>query len=386
MIDRPYWLGRIFEAWRTRPLVWLSGVRRVGKTTLSKAIPDAVYLNCDLVSSGRRLEDPEAFFSEVEPGSIVILDEIHRLTDPSLVLKTATDAFPGLRLLATGSSTLAASRKFSDTLTGRKWSIRLCPVLWDECLDGFSVRDLDTRLLRGGLPEQLLSDNWNQEFYSEWMDSFYARDIAELFNVRDRSGFLALLRLLLWQSGGLADYTKLSSECGVTRQTVKSYIEGMSIAHAVFPLKPFSGGGRREFTRRPKIYAFDTGFVAFCRGWDSVRQEDRGFLWEHLVLDTLRTAELESRLGYWRDKSGRELDFVLHRGNDRVDIFECKIDPDRFDPESLTVFRSNYPEGDNYLVCPHVHDEYIKNAAGLRLTVISTRNLLHHPTKPDTFD
>ncbi len=37
-----------------------------------------------------------------------------------------------LKIMATGSSTLAASRKFSDTLTGRKRLVHLPPVLWDE--------------------------------------------------------------------------------------------------------------------------------------------------------------------------------------------------------------------------------------------------------------
>lgn len=376
MIERPYWLNRIREAWLTRPIVWLSGGRRVGKTCLARMIPGTVFVNCDLPSSTRRLEDPEVFFGSLDGSSTVILDEVHRLPDPSAVLKTAADAFPGLKILATGSSTIAATRKFRDSLTGRKWSVYLCPVLWDECLQEFGIMDLDQRLLRGGLPGQLMSRDRNLDFYAEWMDSYYARDISELFSVRDRTGFLLLLRLLFWQSGGLADISKLASECGISRPTVKSYIEGMSVAHAVFPLHPFSGGGRREIVHRSKIYAFDTGFIAFLRGWDSIRSEDRGLFWEHLVLDTLRAAGLESRIAYWRDKSGRELDFVIRRSDRIVDAVECKIDPDRFDPDSMKHFRSFYPEGRNLLICPHVRESYRRSMAGLIIDVLSTRHLL----------
>lgn len=134
---------------------------------------------------------------------MIVLDEIHRLNDPSSTLKIAADVFPLLRILATGSSTLQATRKFRDTLTGRKWTLYLSPVLWDECLQHFGVHDLDKRLLHGGLPEPLLSETKNPDFFTEWVDSYYARDIAELFGVRDRSGFLNLLKLLLYQSGGL---------------------------------------------------------------------------------------------------------------------------------------------------------------------------------------
>ena len=67
----------------------------------------------------RALEDPELFFRGVGSGKIV-LDEVHHLPNPSEVLKVAADHFPNLRVLATGSSTLAAREKFRDTLTGRK--------------------------------------------------------------------------------------------------------------------------------------------------------------------------------------------------------------------------------------------------------------------------
>ena len=84
-----------------------------------------------------------------------------------------------------------------------------------------------------------------ETLFSEWMDSFYARDIQELFAVRERAGFLNLLRLMLRQSGGQADYSALSRECDLSRPTVKAYLEAMTIACALFPLAPFHGGGRR---------------------------------------------------------------------------------------------------------------------------------------------
>jgi hypothetical protein len=249
------------------------------------------------------------------------------------------------------------------------------PVLWTECQGDFGVRDLDRRLLHGGLPEVLLGRKRDDVFFSEWMDSFYARDIQELFGIRERTGFLNLLRLLFRQSGGMVDYTALSRECDISRPTVKAHLEAMSAAYAVYALPPFHGGGRRELVRRPKVYGFDTGFVAFARGWQEIREEDRGILWEHLVLDTLRAATGGEGLYYWRDKSGREVDFVVRRGG-RVDTVECKINPDRFEPNSLTAFRALYPRGRNYLVCPHVVEPYSRRVGRLVLRVCGCRELL----------
>ncbi len=185
---RPFWINNIKQAWEKRSVVWLSGVRRVGKTTLAKMFPEAVYLNCDLPSVVRMLADPESFYDSLDKNALVIFDEVHRVEDPSRLLKIAADVYPHLKILATGSSTLAATQKFRDSLTGRKKMIYLTPVLWNECSDVFGIKDFDHRLLNGGLPEPLLSQIKDASFFSEWIDSFYARDIQELFSIRNRTG------------------------------------------------------------------------------------------------------------------------------------------------------------------------------------------------------
>jgi len=195
MVERLFWIQRIEQAWQKTPIVWLTGVRRVGKTTLAKHWSDATFLNCDLPRNREILADPETFFSQLKPG-IVILDEIHRNADPSEILKIAADEFPHLRILATGSSTLAATQKFKDSLTGRKRIVHLHPVLADE-LAIFGEPDLEKRLLHGGLPDRLLSATPDPEFYSEWMDSYFARDVQELFPVGKRHAFLTLCELIL---------------------------------------------------------------------------------------------------------------------------------------------------------------------------------------------
>jgi predicted AAA+ superfamily ATPase len=277
--------------------------------------------------------------------------------------------------LATGSSTLAATKKFRDALTGRKTILRLPPVLWTECREEFKIPDLDRRFLHGGLPEFLLRPVKDESLYSEWMDGFYARDIQELFAVRQRTGFLGLLKLLMRQSGGLADYSALSRECDLSRSTVKAYLEAMSTACAMIIVPPYHGGGRRELIRRPKVYGFDTGFVSFVRGWKDIREDDRGLLWEHLVLDILREAAGPDNVHYWRDKSGAEVDFVVPRG-ESVDAVECKINPGRFSPRSLAAFRSLHPKGRNFVVGPGIVDSHVRKAGGLDIHIIGGGDIL----------
>ena len=106
MVTRQFWQQAIESAWLERPVVWLTGVRRVGKTTLVRSLPDSRYFDCELPRIRRQMEeDPEGFLQEQGTGRLV-LDEIHRIQNPSELLKIAADHFPQLRVLATGSSTL----------------------------------------------------------------------------------------------------------------------------------------------------------------------------------------------------------------------------------------------------------------------------------------
>ena len=260
-IPRILWLQRVRQGWGRRPLVWLSGVPRVGKTTLARMITDAAFYNCDLPSVRRMLRHPELLFESQADSATLIVDEVHRLSSPSELLKIVADEYPGLRLLATGPSTLVATRKFRDSLTGRKHSIHLQPLLWEECRGWIGSSDLDRRLLHVGLPEALLAQDVSVGLYSAWANSFYARDIQELFGIRNRHGFLALFRLPLRQSGGQLQINHLSSDCGLSRPTVRSHLEALAITHAVHLLRRFRGGGRQEIVARPKCYGFDTGLV-----------------------------------------------------------------------------------------------------------------------------
>jgi uncharacterized protein len=372
MIERPLWQARIDAAWRRASIVWLSGPRRTGKASLAESLPDTEVFNCDLPSVAERLRDPESFYRSIQSPRIV-LDEVHQLPDPSRLLKIGADAFPKLRIVATGSSTLAATRKFRDSLTGRKRSVQLLPVLFEE-LAAFGIRDVKERLHRGGLPPALLAEKLDPEFFREWLDSYFARDVQELFGLQKRGAFLRMFELLLQRSGGMLEVSRLAGDCGVSRPTAMQWLDVFELTHVLHVLRPFANGGRAEIVSQPKVYGFDTGFVCHTRGWDRLRGEDLGLLWEHLVLDSLLAARVE-RVHYWRDQQQREVDFVVPHGRDAVDAIECKWRPEEFATRGLLAFRANYPKGGNFLVSPHVERPYTRSQDDLELTVLSPTDL-----------
>jgi len=352
---RHSWIERIENAWQRRSLIWLPGVRRVGKTCLCRTLPEIEYFDCELPRVRRTMEDPQGFLDSVR-GRRIVLDEIHRLRNPSELLKIAADNYPDTRVLATGSSTLGASSKFADTLAGRKAMIWLTPITLDDLSD-FGNTNLMHRLLRGGLPPHFMADESPEYEFQEWMDAYWAKDIQELFRLERRHSFQKFAELLMAQSGGIFDATRFSAPCEVSRTTITNYLSVLESTFVVHVVRPFSSHRPTEIVAAPKVYAFDTGFVCYHRGWYDLRTDDLGILWEHFVLNEMHASLQSRRACYWRDKRGHEVDFILdERRSDPIAI-ECKWSASEFDPSNLLSFRRQYPSGRNYVVANDVsHD------------------------------
>lgn len=363
MKTRRFWLAALAGLWRRRSVVWLSGVRRAGKTTLGRSLPGAEVFDCELPRVRRELADPEAFLAGLR-GKTVVIDEIHRLGDPAQLLKIAADHFPGVRVLATGSSTLGASRKFRDTLAGRKAELWLTPMMTADLAD-FSAPDLKHRLLHGGLPPFFLADAFPESDFQEWMDAYWAKDIQELFRLERRHSFQRFAELLFVQSGGMFEATRFARDCEVSRTTISTYLAVLEATFVAHVLRPFSSRRATEIVAAPKVYAFDTGFICHSRGWNALRADDLGVLWEHFVLNELH-ARLQTRdIRYWRNKRRHEVDFVIAKRGKPPIAIECKWSADGLDAANLAAFRQVHPHGDNFVVGRDVGRPYRRRLNGV---------------------
>lgn len=375
MFARRYWTDRVESAWQHRSIVWLVGVRRVGKTVLCQSLEDVEYLDCELPSVRRVLGDAESFLRSVV-GKRVVLDEVHRLANPSELLKIAADHFSDVRILATGSSALQASTKFRDTLTGRKAEIWLTPMMTSD-LEDFGDHDLMRRLSRGGLPPFFLAEDLPERDFQEWVDSYWAKDIQELFRLERRASFARFVELVLVRSGGMFEATKFAAPCEVSRTTITKYLsvlEATKVAHVV---RPYSTHRSTEIVSTPKVYAFDTGFVAYHRGWSDLRSEDLGGLWEHYVLNELHARAHELDVRYWRSTRHHEVDFVLApRGRPPLAI-ECKWSADGTgDLAGIKAFRRAYPEGENLIVASDVDRTFTRKVGELQMNYVGLQGLI----------
>ncbi|MGH7587220.1 MAG: ATP-binding protein [Gemmatimonadota bacterium] len=375
MVLRRYWIECLRGAWGRRSLVWLAGVRRVGKTFLCRSLGDVEYFDCELPRIRRLMEDPEGFLGELR-GRRVVLDEVHRLPNPSELLKIAADHFPETPILATGSSTLEATAKFRDTLAGRKETVWLTPIVLPD-LEDFGREDLAHRFLRGGLPPFFLADELRESDFQEWMDAYWAKDIQELFRLERRSSFQRFAELLFTQSGGMFEATRFAVPCEVSRQTITNYLAALEATFVVHVVRPYSTHRSTEIVAAPKVYGFDTGFVCYHRGWATLRPEDYGLLWEHFVLNEIQGRLQHRALRYWRNKRGAEVDFVLpRRGRGQPIAVECKWTAASFEEGALAAFRRLYPKGDNFVVARDVDVAYVREYEGLRVHFLSLEDLI----------
>jgi len=108
--------------------------------------------------------------------------------------------------------------------------------------------------------------------------------------------------------------------------------------------------------------------VAWAQGLHEIPPKERGFFWEHLVLNELG-ARLQSReVQTWRDKQGREVDFVWAPRGRAPTAIEVKWSADAFEPRGLTAFRALHPEGKNLVCAADVVEPYTRTVAGLEVT------------------
>ncbi len=375
MVDRPHWRGVLEQAWRKRSVVWLAGVRRAGKTFLCQSLDNVEYFDCELPRTRRSMDDPEGFLA-ARRGRRIVLDEVHRLANPSELLKIAADHFPDTHVLATGSSTLEATSKFRDTLAGRKENVWLAPMIAAD-LSAFGSEGLHHRFLHGGLPPFFLAGELPERDFLDWIDAYWAKDVQELFRLERRWSFQRFVELLFAQSGGMFEATRFAAPCEVSRQTISNYLAALEATFVADVVRPFSTRRSTEIVAAPKVYGFDTGFVCYYRGWNSLRSEDLGLLWEHFVLNEIQ-ARLQYRgPRYWRNKQGAEVDFVIPRRGDAGPIaIECKWTAESFQPNALAAFRHLYPEGENYVVAPDVDTPYTRTYKGFKAEFLPLENLI----------
>ena len=339
----------------------LLGARQVGKTTiLNRIFPNAVYLNAENSTVKDTLEkfDPATYQQLFNQNKeYVVIDEIHKLSDPGRAIKIIYDQLPPCKLIITGSSAFNIKNKTSESMAGRKIDYYLYPFTLNEYLmqrgleenldfSSFQKIISDTmpkkvfrpydhnaildNIMVYGLYPAILSHPENSKYLKNLIDSVIFRDLTELSLIDNKTAALSLLKLLAHQIGSLVNYNELSNRLGIDAKTVKRYIELFEQSFIIFTLSPYSTSHRDEIGKMTKIYFHDLGLRnALIENFQPIDlRNDAGALFENFVISEIYKhnsyGDFEYHLNYWRTKSGSEIDLVLSKSDGSLIGVEIK--------------------------------------------------------------
>ena len=329
------------------PVVFLTGPRQSGKTTLARAtFPDFSYISLeDLQNREEAIEDPRGFLRRLEGNSGVILDEVQRVPDLFSYLQGFVDDERGGPFLLTGSQHFLLSEKISQSLAGRAAILELLPFSLAEIVgrpaltpDDFEDAskmpsdqpsdDLDRVLFRGLFPR--IHDKGLEP--TRWLDGFVRtyveRDVRTLTNVGSLDVFSRFVSLCAGRAGQLLNAASIGADAGISHTTARKWLSILRTSYIVEMLQPHHKNFRKRLVKSPKLYFIDTGLLCYLLGIQDVEQLRlhplRGSIFENFVVMELRKAYLHhgrrAALAFWRDSNGREVDLIVELGSRRFPV------------------------------------------------------------------
>ena len=335
-----------------RQMVFMSGPRQVGKTTLA-AERATSYVSWDkpkdrqLVLSGADALAEKLGVSIRRAGSmpIVAFDEIHRYSKWKTFLKGFFDTFEkNCRVVATGSARMDVYKRGGDSMMGRYFPYRIHPFSVGEVASPFvpdehlirppvQIRPADWRALMdfGGFPEPFSMRD--VRFHRKWqrlrLDRLLREDIRDLTRTTELDLIERLAEILANRSGNLLVYASLACEVNVSEPTVKKWISLLKSLYYGFEIHPWHANVENSLRKTTKWY---------LRDWSGIG--DEGQRNETLVAcHLLKAVELWTDVGlgdfglyYIRDKQKHEVDFLVAKDRKPWFLVEAKTSDSSVSP------------------------------------------------------
>lgn len=342
--------AELVEDTGVRRAVVLMGPRRVGKTVLihhaiARLLAAKYYAPREIGYAS--LDQPlyarlsiEEIAGEIREASgsregprALFLDEIQYLADWERHLKAFVDAHPGIRCIVSGSAAAALRLKSMESGAGRFTDFLLPPLTFYEFLD---LQDIDglvetkddtefqtTDLSKlnhhfidyinfGGFPEAISSpavrSDLSRYIGADIVDKVLLRDLPSLYGIQDVQELNALFMTLVFNTAEEVSLGDLSQRSGVTKPTLKRYLEYLEAAFLIKIVHRIDRNAKR-FKRTTSFKVYVTSPALRCALFGPVAADDpeMGSVAETAVFAQWFHSDRDLHYARWR---GGEVDIV----------------------------------------------------------------------------
>lgn len=342
-------------------VVIVNGPRQSGKTTLLS------LLHAERGGSLRSLDDPTTMNTALADPTVFaaygalprILDEVQRAGDPLvLAIKYLVDrdGRPGQFVLS-GSTRFLSIPTVSESLAGRAAFVDVWPFTMAErtasaadlpevlladpasllgsAESGWDRHDYLDLVCTGGFPEvtTLPAGAVRQAWFEGYLRTVITRDIRSFAEVRHAELLPRLLGLLAARAGGTVVRHDLGQALDLSQATVSNYLSYLDTVFLTATLPAWSTNLTSKVARTPKVYVTDPGLAGHLLGVDPAALRRPGNPATGALVETFVFAELTrllaqqdlpATLRFFRDRDGREIDFILEARDGRVAAVEVK--------------------------------------------------------------
>jgi len=323
IIIRKRYVNILKENIENKHIIFLTGLRRVGKTTLMKIIiknlldknihkKNILYVSVDdyLLKDKNLFEIIEEYKKihriKFEDKIFVFFDEITFQSEYHQQLKNLYDKLHIKIFAASSSSSLLKDKK--AYLTGRSITLEVKPLDFEEykIFKNIEVKQRDKVLndsyfrdymREGGLPENIL--NPSREYLMNLVDDIIQKDIIAFRGLKNHQMMRDYYTLLMERSGKQLSINKIANILKISPDTSRRYLYYFEETFLVHLLSRWGKTNERILSSK-KIYACDLGIKHLFMG-----ERDLGSYFENYIYLKLRN----NKDVYYLYEDGYEIDF-----------------------------------------------------------------------------
>lgn len=369
---------------RIFPIVTITGPRQSGKTTLLKyLLPRWSYVSLEDPDNLLFAEEDARGFLETNQPPLII-DEAQKSPRLFSYIQTKADrSNKAGQYILSGSQNFLLLEKISQSLSGRAGILTLMPLNFNELKAAeFALKEPELCLFKGFYPAV-----WSQkinpgDYYPSYVQTYLERDLRQIINIADLHLFQKFLKLCAGRTGQILNLTSFASDCGVSHNTIRSWISVLEASHIIFLLPPYFKNINKRLVKSPKLYFWDAGLASYLLGVENEKQIEthplRGALFETMmiaeILKNFLNIGKRASASFFRDKTGHEVDLLIEKagGQKAIEIKAGQtVNSDFFDQLLYWQGVSGAKNKDLFLVYAGE-----KNETRTKTSVLSWKNVM----------